>query len=337
MKAKHGKLLVDVLLLMITYTGSYALSKPDPNTDQLHKQLYHIAFSEMSQMLSGGKPVNFKKAVFLMENAYLNGAWSYEQFNTKVSGIAFKLRQMIGKRHLERFHTAGNWAAFTYMTDSIQENNFIPFTYDFDHFLSDKDPTVGFVTKLLQTNKGNCNSLPFLYKILVEEIGASGFLALAPIHCYIKHKDEQGKWVNLEMTSGSFARDEWIMQETGVTVEQIKSGIYMNALTQKESIALVMKELAANYQFQFGIEDFDLTVCDTALHYFPSSVNLLMVKYEHYRSLLLQAKKQGQRDQEAQAYQMLKTIDKKLIELAYRSSPKDEYKNWVKQNKMSKK
>ncbi|SFP11609.1 hypothetical protein SAMN05428949_7397 [Chitinophaga sp. YR627] len=329
-------LLAGMVLLMITYLSSYALPGPTLNNNQPQKQLYYAAFSEINQMLSGGKPPNFKKAVFLMENAYLNGAWSYEQFNTKISEIAIKLRQMIEKRHLEKFRTAGNWAAFTYMTDSIQENNFRPFTYDFDHFLDDKDPTVGFVTKLLRTNKGNCNSLPFLYKILVEELGTSGFLALAPIHCYIKHKDEQGKWVNLEMTSGSFARDEWIMQETGVTVEQIKSGIYMQALTLKESIALVLKELAVNYQFQFGIEDFDLTICNTALRYFPTSVNLLMVKYEHYRLALRQTQKL-QKDQEVEAYQMLKTIDARLIELGYKYSSKDEYNNWIKQNKLSKK
>jgi hypothetical protein len=76
------------------------------------------------------------------------------------------------------------------MTDSIPQNNFKPFQYDFEYFLSDIDPTVGFVTKLLSTGKGNCFSLPVLYKILTEEIGGTAYLALAPIHCYIKHKDE---------------------------------------------------------------------------------------------------------------------------------------------------
>lgn len=93
--------------------------------------------------------------------------------------------------------------------------------------------------------------------------------------------------MNLEMTSGSFARDEWIMQHAGITVEQIKTGIYMNALSQKESLALMLKELAANYQFQFGISDFDLKVVETALKYHPTGVNLLMVKFEHYRQTLL--------------------------------------------------
>lgn len=310
------------------------MSKDDGNQQQ--KRLYETAFIEMNNMLSGKKPVNFKEAVFLMENAFSNGSLSYEQFNTEIGSITLRLQQMVKTKHLEQFRTAMNWAVFKFMTDSIKENKFTPYSYDFDNFMPDKDPSVGFVTKLLRTNKGNCNSLPFLYKILAEEGGANAFLALAPIHCYIKHKDENGKWVNLEMTSGSFARDEWIMEETGVTVEQIKSGIYMNALSQKESIALVMKELAANYQFQFGAGVFDLKVCETALLYFPVSVNLLMVKFEHYRKILLKAREQQQSKMIALANNVLAEIDKKFIELGYRNSSDEEYKNWIKENKMSK-
>lgn len=307
------------------------------DTLQKHKQLYESAYNEMTQMLEGKKSISFQKAVFLMENAYLNNTWTYERFNEKISSIAIKLQQLIKERHIEQFKTSGNWAAFTYMTDSIKQNNFKPYTYDFENFLPDKDPTVGFVTKVITTNKGNCTSLPFLYKILAEEIGASAWLALAPIHCYIKHKDEKGKWVNLEMTSGSFSRDEWIMQESGVTVEQIKTGIYMNALSQKEAIALVMKDLASNYQFQFGVDIFDLKVCKTALKYYPISVNLLMVKFEHYRQILLQARKQNNKLLEEQTNKTLFTIDQKLVALAYKEPSKEDYENWVKENEKERK
>lgn len=328
------KLFLFITVFLVTQFCLQAQNIAD--TSQKHKRFYENAYEEMKQMLDGKKPISFKKAVFLMENAYLNNNSTYEKFNAQISSIVIRLQQLIKERHLEQFKTSGNWAAFTYMTDSIQQNNFKPYTYDFENFLPDKDPTVGFVTKLLRTNKGNCNSLPFLYKILVEEIGASAFLALAPIHCYIKHKDEKEKWINLEMTSGSFARDEWIMHESGVTVEQIKSGIYMNALAHKESIALVMKELATNYQFQFGIGLFDLKVCETALKYYPISVNLLMVKFEHYRKVLLQARKQNNSTLEEQTNKILYSIDQKLISLAYKEPSKLDYENWVKENEIGK-
>jgi hypothetical protein len=85
----------------------------------------------------------------------------------------------------------------------------------------------GFVTKLLQTKKGNCTSFPYLYKIFANEIGAEAHLAFAPMHCYIKHKDEDGKWRNIELTNASVARDVWMIQMMGITSEQIASGIYI--------------------------------------------------------------------------------------------------------------
>lgn len=212
------------LILFITFfclTQFCLQAQTTVDTSQKHKQLYENAYNEMTQMLEGKKTISFKKAVFLMENAYLNNTWTYEKFNLQISSVVNKLKQLIKERQLEQFKTAGNWAAFTYMKDSIKQNNFKPYTYGFENFIPDKDPSICFVTKLLTTNKGNCVSLPFLYKILVEEIGSSASLALAPLHCYIKHKDEKGKWVNLEMTNGSFSRDEWIMQETGITAEQL--------------------------------------------------------------------------------------------------------------------
>lgn len=272
-----------------------------------------------------------------MENAYLNGTWTYQKFNGQITNITDKLRELVKERHLEQYKTSGNWAAFTYMTDSIPQNNFKPYTYDFDNFLPDKDPTVGFVTKLLTTSKGNCNSLPWLYKILAEEVGASASLALAPIHCYIKHKDEQGKWVNLELTSGSFARDEWIMQESGVTVEQIKTGIYMNALTEKESIALVMANLATNYQFQFGAGLLDFEICEEGLNFYPNSVNLLTVEFEHYRQSLLVARRSGNVAVEYHINKELNNIDQELTALAYKQPSKEDYSNWVKETEKGKK
>ncbi len=287
-------------------------------------------------MLEGKSPLQFKRAVFLMENAYLNNTLNYDQFNTEISSIAIKLRSLIEEKHIESYRTAANWAAFTYMEDSIPANEYRPYTYDFQHFISTKDPEIGFVSKLLKTKKGNCNSLPFLYKILTEECGASASLALAPFHCFIKHKDEKGNWINLEMTSGSFARDAWIMQQTGVTVEQVSSGIYMNALTQKQSLALVLKDLAANYQMQFGTDEFDEKVIETGLRYYPTGIYLYLVKFEHYRVKLLGARKQKQPKSEEAFKKELSLIERQLSELGYREPSKKEYEGWVRENEKQK-
>jgi len=283
-------------------------------------------------MLEGKSTLQFKRAIFLMENAYLNNTLNYNQFNNEIVTIATKLRTLIKERNLEGYRTAANWAVFTYMVDSVASNDYHPYTYDFQHFISSNDPKVGFVSKLLKTRKGNCNSLPFLYKLLVEECGGAASLALAPFHCFIKHKDEKGNWVNLEMTSGSFARDAWIIQQTGVTVEQISSGIYMNALSQKQSLSLILKDLAANYQMQFGADEFDERIINTGLHYYPNGIHLYLVKFEHCRIKLLTARKLQQPESEATFKKQMAAIEQKLGALGYKEPSQKEYEEWVHEN-----
>lgn len=63
------------------------------------------------------------------------------------------------------------------------------------------------MSKLLDTQKGNCNSMPYLYKILAEELGVDANLALAPNHVYIKHNIKSLGWYNTELTSGIFPQE----------------------------------------------------------------------------------------------------------------------------------
>ena len=81
------------------------------------------------------------------------------------------------------------------MCDTIPINHkdklykYEPFGYDFKDVFGHKTQESLFVSKLLKTRKGNCHSLPYLYKILAEELGVDAHLALAPNHVYIKHKN----------------------------------------------------------------------------------------------------------------------------------------------------
>ena len=82
-----------------------------------------------------------------------------------------------------------------------------PYSYDFTDFDGKEDWRQMFVIKLLQTHSGNCHSLPFLYKILIEENGEKANLALATNHIYIKHQIKKSGWYNTELTSGIFPID----------------------------------------------------------------------------------------------------------------------------------
>jgi hypothetical protein len=296
------------------------------------KTIYKQAFNEQLQMLKGQKPIDFKRAVFLTENAYYKGQLNYQTFCNGIAATGQQLKELIKQRGLQNYKTAGNWAVFSYMTDSLPINNYKPCTYDFDDFMGDKDWTKMFVTKLIKTRSGNCHSLPYYYKILCEEIGGKASLALAPNHVYIKHIDEKGQWSNVELTNGGFPRDQWIIKQMAISVEAIKSGIYMNPLSQKESIAMTMFDLASAYEFQFGNDDYVLQTANTALQYFPNCIPLIMMKANCIRDKIKAEQKKANPNKElinnniAIYKKTIGTIDS----LGHKDMPTELYQEWVK-------
>lgn len=317
------KMKIVFVILVFGFYNSYAQTE--------HKELYKKAFNEQHQMLKGEIPINFKRAVFITENAYHKGSLNYETFKNEISQTGIMLKNLIRQRGLIGYKTAGNWAVFTYMTDSLPINNYTPCTYDFDDFMGENDWTKMFTTRLMRTRKGNCHSLPYYYKILCEEIGAKASLALAPNHVYIKHIDENGQWTNVELTNGGFPRDQWIIKQMAISVEAIKNEIYMKPLTEKENIAMTMFDLAGAYKFQFEMDSLYLQMIDTALTYFPRCIPLLMCRINYYGNQLKTEKEKPNpninyiremfKNQEA-AYEM-------IVKLGHKDMPIEQYEEWV--------
>ena len=140
-------------------------------------------------------------------------------------------------------------------------NGFTAFGYDVDDSGGEKDVSKLFVSKVISSHFGLCVSLPLYYKVLCDELGGDSFLAVAPNHMYIKHIAEDGNWVNVELTTGSFARDEWYIQSMGVTTEAIKNGIFLSAMNDKENIAFLLYMLGVVYQRKFGDYDYFTLMC----------------------------------------------------------------------------
>lgn len=247
-----------------------ALTQPVPANIQKH---FDIAINEIEQMLKGEKTLNFKRAVYLVENAYYEGNVSWEDYNNEILRIKPVLDKMIDDRNLRQYKTAGNWAVFTYMSDSIPENGFNPYLYDFESFMSDSDRESYMVSRLLKTRKGNCRALPYFYKILADEVGVEAFIAIAPMHCYVKHRDEQGNWWNLEMTTGSFSRSSFIMETFNVSETAIRSGLFMKSLSDVESVAYCIYDLLSYYEDKTGrySDDFVKRCYEIGLQYYPNS------------------------------------------------------------------
>ncbi|SFF54223.1 hypothetical protein [Thermoflexibacter ruber] len=179
------------ILFFLLFAQNIVFSQENP---------YNLAFSSMQNMLAGKEKMNFKKTVFLTENAFSHNQLDIVQFNKQIRLLVGLSKEFSQANPINNYTQKGKatvalrGAVFKVMTDTVtillpngEKAYHLPFTYDFEDYFGEQDWTKMFVTKLLATRKGNCHSLPYLYKILCEELGVSANLALAPNHIYIKH------------------------------------------------------------------------------------------------------------------------------------------------------
>ena len=297
------------------------------------KESYDFAFNEIYKMLKGETQLDFKKAVFLTENAFYSNNLDYNEFCQQIDNIEIQLNHFIRDKNVVNHPMGKQFAIFSYMMEPSKYNENKKLVYDFEDLTGQKDWTKMFVTKLLNTKTGNCHSLPYLYKILAEETKAGAYLALAPNHLYIKHKDDKGQWVNVELTNGTFPRDGWVISSLSITTEAIKAGTYMESLTLKESVALCLYDLALGYQFQFGHNDFGMQCCNTLLNYFPKCIYAYMVKSEilaNQRETLLLANNNQSNSAISEIEKKITVIYEHIDKMGYKDMPKKQYEQWVK-------
>jgi len=121
------------LLIFLFLTGQLCYAKAEGNIvkDDIH---YKASADEIILMLQGKQKLDFKRAVFLLENAYYGGKLNYETFRKQIDDIKTKLYQIKKRAPIPNENMKNNWAVFSYMVDSIKENNFKPYQYDLKKF-----------------------------------------------------------------------------------------------------------------------------------------------------------------------------------------------------------
>jgi hypothetical protein len=281
------------LLVFITITSAA----------QDREMLYLKALTSLTEMLKDSTKLSFKNAVMTVENAYLYGTLDTLAFNdeirrlSKFAGVVYKNRTLKyqGRDSLKVKKAA---VIFSVMTDTIpfystttgDLHQHVPFRYDFEDIWGRKNWENMFVSKLLQTGQGNCHSMPYLYKILAEEIGVKAHLALAPNHVYIKHQNMIDGWYNTELTSGIFPNDVWLMASGYIHLDAIANKLYMEALDDKQSIAMCIIDLAEGYNRAFPANDgsFPFLACEIALRAYPHYINGRILRAETLKKMLEQ-------------------------------------------------
>lgn len=258
--------------------------------------LFKEALTEISEMLSDND-LNFKKAVFITEQAY-DGGLNQDDFDDKLE-LLVRLAQKISNDVVIEYELQDSNsvkksnAIFMLLSDTLVINfesiisYHLPFSYNSNDIYGQKDWTQMFVSRLLDDHRGNCHSLTYLYKILAEELDVKAQLVLAPNHIYIRQYSLKANWYNIELTSRSFPTDAWIMASGYISLEAIQNGIYMSGLSDQEAVALCLIDLAKGFERKFGDSDpnFIIKCCDISLQYFPTNVSALLLKAETLKKL----------------------------------------------------
>jgi hypothetical protein len=216
-----------------------------------------------------------------------------------------------------------------------------PMMYDFEDFKAEKDITKVFVSKLLRTGSGQCMSLPMLYYLFAKAFGAEAYLSFSPQHSHITFKDKVGNWQNIELTGRIFTTNDFYWSSGFIKGEQVKSGIYLRPISEKETIAYMLTTLALTYVKTIGIDDRAFDMALTARKHSPTSLtaNMIMVGYTHelWKNVVRQyemhnlgdAKLNSDTTAMAIKKHRQKAIDFLKRDLGYAEVPDWAYKQWL--------
>jgi hypothetical protein len=304
---------------------------------------YLNAYETLNTMMANKEEASFKNAVFVTENAYLKNSLDYKRYNEHITKLATLISYSMafaplhGYSYPDSESVRKNYAIFNFFKDTLKvlatdSSIFmhLPYTYDFNDFSGSKDWRDVFVTKLLLSYAGTCHSLPYLYKILADELGATCWLALAPNHMYIKNRCKRDGWYNTELTSGTFPVDAWIMTSGYVPVDAVKSGIYMDTLSNQQAIALCVLDLAKEYEQQTKnyYDGFITKCCNLSLQYFPLNVQAMLLKAETLKRVY--ERQAAQKSPSAKdTYTIMQNLYIKLLDLGYQEMPDKMYQHWL--------
>ncbi len=310
------------------------------------RSCYWKAFNKIKEMLEGNAPLNLKQAVFEVEHAF-NNTFTFDDFNNQIEELLY-IAKYINDQPLN--NTAVNLSIIKAMSQSNTvpvpgketTHTSQPFSYDFNDPYGDRDYNNMFVSKLLATNKGQCHSMPLLYLILAEELGAEAYLSFSPNHSFIKFKDERGTIYNYETTQGKLVSDDWVMASGYVNVNAIKNGVFLDTLNKKQVIANCLNDLAIGYTKIFGLSSdtaFIKDCTDLSLkHYLAKNAMAQVLKSNMY---LVQFLKLKNKYQDKSHDELMELEDAKyfwdnhnrlysLIQNSgYRTMPRDLYSKWL--------
>jgi hypothetical protein len=327
-----GLLLICLMSLMTAQSASAVNSRLDD---------YNEALNKIERLALANDKGSFKNAVFTVENIYLKNSLDKTAMDSAYYHLSSLATIWAASNHIVDYNGSDsdqmklNRAIFQVIKDTVKVQTdskllyFLPFEYNFDDYNGKHDWTNTFVSTLLATHKGNCHSLPYLYKIIADELGAKCWLALAPNHMYIKNRSVRDGWFNTELTSGDFPIDAWLTTTGYISLQAIQNGLYCDTLSNQQSIALCVLDLAKAYEKETAnySDGFILSCCDLVLKYHSVNVQALLLKAETLKRLYQQQEKLHQENKAD--YEAMEQLYIRLYDLGYREMPDKMYQEWL--------
>lgn len=315
--------------------------------------IYRQAFGMLGQM----NPDSFSitNAVFIVENAFLDNRFPYKEFLSALQLRADHVKQILKRENLDsKNNIALNYgiqklyaSSNAYYNPATRQTVTVPpFKYDFNDFRGEQDYTKMFAIKLLGTGKGQCHSLPLLYLMIAEQLGAKAWLSLAPQHSFIQFTDRNGNLMNFETTNGSIVSAHWLYQSGYINANALKERTYLDTLPQRQLYAQCLADLMLGYLAKFGYDDFAEQIRQRILQINPNNITALIVDTETKRRMAMQKifaagkppeEKLPQFPEAYQAFLAMQGAFERVDALGYQDMPKEAYQTWLKSLEQEKK
>ncbi len=308
-------------------------------------------------LLSSMNPDKFSlsKVVFTVENAWFDNKLSYEQYKDNLQIQASIVRQLLKRESLNpKSNTALNYGiqklyqqANTYYSAKRKQSVTIkPFRYDFVDIKGEKDYLKLLTVKMLKTGKGQCHSMPLMYLMIAETLGAEAWLSLAPEHSFIQFKDNDGNLQYFETTNGNLVSPNWMLQSGFINANALKSKSYLDTLSQRQLFAQCLADLLLSYKTKFGYDDFTETIRQRILQLSPGNMTAHLMDASLKTQFFMQSvqaagvPKPEDLPQYPAAYQQYLAMQESyavIDNLGYQQMPDDAYQNWLKSMETEKK
>lgn len=307
---------------------------------------YHNVYKKMLTL--NVENYSTKDVNFDIENAFFENKQDKAQFDKIIKNSGdFILDKMKELKYDLNSNVAKNYMLFQFFSETLQlKSNGLKhsaFKYDFEDYMGGKNWSKMFVSKLLETKAGQCHSMPLLYLILAEQIGAEAFLSFSPSHSFIKFRDENNKWFNIELTNGMFTANYFMINSGYIKAEALQNDIYLQNLSKPQLLSEFYVDLANGYAHKFGYDDFVKEVADKALELYPKNVNAQMIVANYSIVCLRYAcSKIGIDLKDKEQFQKIRNYpnvmallneanlqSKKVEDLGYTEMPAEAYESWL--------